>query len=112
MSELNVINETPISSIELKQKLEAIKKRDKELSKKAAKTIEYLGTFANLKPKDSEEIKKKIINLNVPRLRDRHIAKIIDIMPQDIEGLKLLFTGENVTIKQEDLDKILKVIKK
>ncbi len=112
MAELKVIDETPISSIELKGKLEAIKKRDKELGNKATKTMEYLGTFVKSKPKDMEETKKKVINLNIPRLRDRHITKIIDIMPQDIESLKLLFTGENITIKQEDLNKILEVIKK
>ena len=112
MADLRVIDETPISSIELKEKLEAIKKRDKEIGNRATKTVEYLNTFVNLKPKDAEEIKKKVINLNIPRLRDRHIVKIIDIMPQDIESLKLLFTGENVTIKQEDLNKILEAIKK
>lgn len=112
MTDFKVINETPISSVELKEKLEAIKKRDKEIGNKATKTIEYLNTFVILKPKDAEEIKKKIVSLNISRLRDKHIAKVIDMMPQDIESLKLLFAGENLTIKQEDLNKILEVIQK
>ena len=112
MANLNVINETPISSLELKEKLEAINKRDKELGNKATKTLEYLNTFVSIKQKEADDVKKKIINLNIPRLKDRHIAKVIDIMPKDIDGLKLLFTGENITIKQEDLNKILEVIKK
>lgn len=112
MTNLKITEETPISSVELKEKLEAIKKRDKEVGNKAARTMEYLNIFASLKSKDAEEIKKKIINLNIPRLKDRHIAKVLDIMPKDIESLKLLFTGENITIKQEDLNKIFEVIKK
>lgn len=112
MADLRIINETPISAVELKKKLEAIKKRDKELGNKTTKTIEYLNTFTNLKPKEAEEIKKKIISLNIPRLKDRHIIKVLDIMPQDMESLKMIFTGENITIKQEDLNKILEVIKK
>lgn len=112
MADLKIINETPISTAELKKRLEAIKKRDKELRNKATKTMEYLNTFTNLKPKEAEEIKKKIINLNIPRLKDRHVIKVLDIMPQDMESLKMIFAGENITIKQEDLNKILEVIKK
>lgn len=112
MTNLKIINETPINSLELKEKLNAIKKRDKEIGNRATKTMEYLNTFVSLKSKDAEEIKKKIINLNIPRLKDRHITKVLDIMPEDIESLKLLFTGENITIKQEDLAKIFEVIKK
>ena len=112
MANLKIINETPISNIELKEKIDAIKKRDKELRNKTTKTVEYLNTFTNLKRKDAEEIKKKVINLNIPRLKERHIIKIIDIVPKDLESLKLLFTGENITIKQEDIKKILEVITK
>lgn len=112
MPELKVLNETPISAGELKEKLEGIKKRDKEIGNKAMKTMEYLATFVKIKKKEAEELKKKVLALNIPRLRDRHIVKILDIMPEDLEGLKLLFSGENITIKQEDLTKILEVIKK
>jgi len=110
MTDFKIINETPISALELKEKLEEIKKRDKQLGKKAEKTSEYLNTFVSVKPKQSEEIKKKILGLNISRLRDRHIAKVIDVMPQDIESLKALFVGENLTIKQEDLTKVLEII--
>ena len=112
MANLKILNETPLSTIELKEKIEAIKKRNKELGTKTTKTIEYLKIFASLKKKETEEIKKKILGLNIPRLKDRHIIKILDIMPKDIESLKLLFTGENITIKQEDVNKILEVITK
>jgi len=112
MSSLKVVEETPISAIDLKARLEKIKKRDKELGKKSTKTMEYLNTFVTSKPKDAEDLKKKIINLNIPRLKDRHIVKILDIMPKDLESLKVLFSGENITIKQEDLGKIFEVIKK
>ena len=112
MSNLKVLEETPLSTVEIKERLEKRKKRDKELSKKATKTMEYLNTFTSLKLKEAEDIKKKIINLNIPRLRERHITKIIDVMPKDMDSLKVLFSGENITIKEEDLKKILDVIKK
>ncbi len=112
MTDFKINNETPISSVELKEKLEAIKKRDKEIGTKATKTMEYLNTFVSIKPKDAEEIKKKIVSLNISRLRERHIAKILDVFPKDVESLKALFVGENLTLKQEDLNKIFEAIQK
>ena len=112
MTDFRIINETPVSAVELKEKLEAIKKRDKEVGTKATKTIEYLNTFVHIKPKEAGDIKKRILSLNISRLKDRHIAKIIDINPKDIESLKALFTGENLTLKQEDLNKIFEALQK
>ena len=48
MSDLKVINEVPLTMAELKDKLEDIKKRDKELSERAIKTQEYLNKTKQL----------------------------------------------------------------
>jgi len=111
MSDLQVINEKPLTMAELKEKLEEIKKRDKELSDRATKTHEYLNKFAHLKEKEALKLKEEILKLDIPRLKEKHIIKIIDIMPKDIESLKLIFASENITIKQESLQKILDVMK-
>lgn len=111
MSDLQVINEKPLTMAELKEKLEEIKKRDKELSDRATKTHEYLNKFAHLKEKEALKLKEEILKLDIPRLKEKHIIKIIDIMPKDIESIKLIFASENITIKQESLQKILDVIK-
>ena len=111
MSDLQVINEKPLTMAELKEKLEEIKKRDKELSDRATKTHEYLNKFAHLKEKEALKLKEEILKLDIPRLKEKHIIKIIDIIPKDIESLKLIFASENITIKQESLQKILDVMK-
>jgi len=38
--------------------------------------------------------------------------KIIDLCPKDLDSLKVILTGENITLKQEDMEKIIEVIKK
>ncbi len=111
MPEIDVINEKPITMLEMKQKLEEIEKRDKELNFRAKKVKEYLDIFVGKDYKEHNELKKKLIELKISRLKDRHIAKILDIMPKDLDSLKILFSGENITIKQEDLENILKVVK-
>ena len=111
MTNVEIINESPLTMAELKERLESIKKRDKELKTRALKTQEYLNSFIDIKFKDALKIKEDIAKLQIPRLKDRHIVKIIDLMPKDLEILKLIFVGENITLKQDDLDKILSVLK-
>lgn len=110
MPDLKVLNERALTLSELKDKLETIEKRDKELSFRANKTKEYLNSFSTKKFKEMEALKKKIEELNVPRLKDRHIAKIIDIAPKDYDSIKLLLSGEAITVKEEDLKKILSLL--
>ena len=111
MTSLEIMNETPLTMAELKEKLEDVKKRDKELSEKALKTYDYLNKFTEIKEKKALKLKEEITKLNIPRLKDKHIIKVIDIMPKDIESLKLIFSTENITIKQEDLQKMLEILK-
>ncbi len=111
MTNVEIINEMPLTMAELKEKLDEVKKRDKELKNKALKTYEYLNKFVNIKNKEVIKLKEEIAKLQIPRLKERHINKIIDIMPHDMEILKLIFVGDNITLKQEDLDKILKITK-
>lgn len=110
MAEIKIISENPLTLVEVKEKISKINERDKELGFRLNKSKEYVDTFTKLKPKEVEELKKKLTELNIPRLRDRHIVKIIDIYPTDMDSLKTVFAGEPVTIKQEELKKILDTI--
>lgn len=96
---------------EIKSHLEDIQKRDKELGMRAKKVKEHLDHFVKINEKKAAELKKKLEELNIARLRDRHIVKIIDILPEDLTSIRAIFTGENVTLKQEDLQKILDIVK-
>ncbi|HLC55402.1 MAG TPA: hypothetical protein VJJ75_02610 [Candidatus Nanoarchaeia archaeon] len=110
MAEIEIISEHPLTLQEVRERLETMKKRDKELHFRANKVIEYLDAFAGKKQKDITAKKKALIELSIGRLRDRHIAKILDIMPEDLDSLKAILAGENVTLKQDDLKKILETV--
>jgi len=112
MVSVNLIEEKPLTLGEIKKELEKVKKRDKELNFRANKVKEYLDIFTKLKIKDVDKLKKELQDINIPRLKDRHIIKTIDITPDTLDDLKILFTGESITLKQEDLVKILEVIQK
>lgn len=108
MSDIQIISQTPLSLGELKTKLDKLK--TKEESARVTRVKEYIHDFTKLSKDDVAELKKKLEALGIQRLKERIIVKIIDIHPATIDELKILFAGENVTLKQDDLAKILEVI--
>ena len=111
MAEIETLEETSLSLLGVKEALENINKRDKTLSSKGTKVLEYIGKITNLKQKDAAELRKKILACGVERLKEKQIVKIIDLMPKDVDSLKIIFSGDNLTLKQEDLKKILECLK-
>ena len=109
MSEFTVIEESPITLVELKDNLTKLEKEGK-LSFRGDKTKAYLDSFIEYKQKEIKEIGQKIEALEIPRLKSRHVTKVLDVMPTDLDSLRLLFSNETITIKEEDLKKILDVI--
>ena len=110
MGDMQVISETPINMHQLKKELEKIRKRDNELNFRAARTEEYLIQVSV--NKHADELFEKIMKLNIPRLKEQHVDKIIDILPKDIDSLRAIFSNESLSLKEEDFAKILDVVKK
>ena len=108
MADMQIISETPINTYKLKKELEMIKKRDNELNFRANKTEEYLNQIATLK--NSDELFDKIIKLNLPRLKEQQIHKIIDVAPTTVNDLKIVLQGFTITINNEPMKKIVDVI--
>ncbi len=111
MGREEIIEERAVSLIELKDSLEKINKRDKELSFRANRVNEYLAHFTNLKLKQVNELKEKLEKLEIPRLKEKIIIKIIDILPESNDDLRVILSGEAVTINPENMEKIIKTVK-
>ncbi len=110
MPTIKTLEEKPLAMADLKEELKEIKKRDEELSFRAAKVAEQLDTVKVVKPKEAEELFSAIEKLNVPRLKEMHIYKIIDLMPSDMTQLKNIIQGFSLTITAENLNKILETV--
>ena len=103
-----ILSETPINAYQLKEELTKIKKRDKELNFRAQKTEEHLALTAA--HKNAQELFDKINKLDIPRLREQQIHKIIDIMPTTVKDLKIVLQGYTVNISAENMKKIVDTI--
>lgn len=111
MGEIEITEEKPLALADVKEMVKEIEKKNKELKARAIKVKEYLDKFVTLSTKEANEIRKKLEGVGIARLRPRHINKIIDVMPKDTGSLRAIFSGENITLKQEDLKKILECLK-
>ena len=108
MADVQIISETSMSIYQLKKELERIKKRDNELNFRANKTEEYLSQVATLK--NADELFEKIMKLNIPRLKEQHVHKIIDIAPTTVNELKAILQAYPITINNESMKKIVDTI--
>ncbi len=106
MTKPKILNEEPMSIPEVKDALEAVKKRDNELTFRGNKTEEYVGQFDVLGSKNAAELAEKLAKLNVPRLKDIHIKKIGDLMPNTANEVKIVLQGYTVTVKADHIKKI------
>ena len=110
MSKPALLEEKEMSLSEVKEQIDTIKKRDGELNFRGQKLEEYLSSFHMLKAADAKKLRDSIVKLDVPRLKDAHIAKIIDILPTNVEMLKTVFQGQPVTISSDNMKKIVSTV--
>ncbi len=96
---------------ELKAGLEIVKKRDKEPSFRVTRTEEYLSSFETLKPDEAAKLFDKLTKLNIPRLRDIHICKLVDLLPVDANDAKLILQAYTITVSNDNVKKIVDTVK-
>jgi DNA-directed RNA polymerase subunit F len=111
VSSPEIVGKEPMSLSELKIELANIQKRDGEPSFRAGKTIEYINHFKPLTKTASKEFSKKLNDLEIPRLKEEHIVKIIDLLPQTADEVKVILQGYALTVTKENMTKIVDVVK-
>lgn len=110
MPDEQIVSEVPITMAEMKEEIDKVKSRDKDLNTRSTKTMEYISHFKVPKLKESKEMYAKIEKLGIPRLKDQHINKIIDLMPKTVDELKVILQGYTLTVNNENLKKIVDIV--
>ena len=96
----------PISMIEADSILEK-KKESKE--EKIKEVRRYIKKFVRIKKEDAVKIREELSKLDIIKLNDTHITKILDLVPMDAEDLRKIFANEAISLNQEEINKILNV---
>lgn len=103
------IKEIPLSLAEVKEEVDKIKKRDKELGFRTQKTDEYLQQFAK---EGTIKLIDSLKKLKIARLKDEYIVKIVDLLPRTVDDLKTILQGYTVTVTKDNMKKIVEEVNK
>ncbi len=106
---MEIKEESFVSWHDAKKVLEK-KAKEKELGYEQKNALEHLRKFAKLTQRERDEMGSELDKIE--RLKDRHKAAIIDILPKDDDELRMLFSNEIMTISDEDKKNILSIVKK
>ena len=107
-----IVEETPVGLAEIKTYLEKIKKRDKEMGTRSSRMEDYLNQFNTLSMGEYGKLVDELKKLDVPRLRNSHIIKIADLIPDTVDNLKNILQGYALTVTNDNLKRIVDVTSK
>ncbi len=74
--------------------------------------FEYASKFAKLDAEQARALIEELKNANIPRFKDKHIVKLVDIMPKTADEIKAIFAKEELALSKEDIQKILDILAK
>ena len=106
---MEIVNEEPVSIVEVKKILEA-KSKEKKLGYEQNNVLEHLKKFCRLSKKNADQMVDALAKIE--KLRAKHIMAIVNNLPRDLDDLRLLFSNERVSISQDDKARILDIVKK
>lgn len=69
----------------------------------------FMKNFLLLKPEKAKELREKLLALELIKLNEKHISKIIDILPEDKEELSKIVN--DVSLDEDETNKVLDTIK-
>ena len=103
----NVIESEPIPSSKVKEIIEEFAD-DNELNYEQNLTLNHLARFKRYSPEDAEEIFQKL--QDEFGLRDKVAVHIVDLVPQDLADMRLIFAKEPTKTTKEDMEKIIEML--
>ena len=70
----------------------------------------FIKKFLKIKTEKANKLKEELKNLELLKLKEEDIVKIIDLMPEDVLDLNKIFV--DVALNEDETNKILETVKK
>ena len=86
------------------------KEKEKELGYEQKNALEHLRKFAKLSQKNLKDMTDAL--KKIEKLKDKHLVSIVNILPESLDELRLVFANEVITLSDDDKKKILSIVKK
>lgn len=81
-----------------------------EETEKTKQLKSFIKKFSKVKFEKANKLKEELQNLELLKLKEEHIIKIIDMMPEDAADLNKIFV--DIALNEDETNKILEIIKK
>ena len=111
MTNPQFIEEKPLSLVEVKEAIGHIQQRDTEMNFLSNKSKEYLDAFVTLSASKQKELQKKLVALDLTRLKAEHIANIINFLPATTNDLKIVLQAYPLSLPKKDQEAIIGAVK-
>jgi len=99
-------NKKPVTLAEVQELLK------NQQNERAKATVELIKKFIKINEKEALKLKEELAGLGIVKLKEEDIVKIVDFMPEDAEDVRKIFVGHDIELEQNEINKILEVIKK
>ena len=111
MTNPQFIEEKSLALADVKILIDDISKRDEEMNYHSNKVKEYLDNFVTISAEKKEELQKKLEGLNLTRLKEEHINKIVDFLPKTVNDLKVVLQAYPLSMPKKDQESIVATVK-
>ncbi|UZE93682.1 MAG: DNA-directed RNA polymerase subunit F [Candidatus Pacearchaeota archaeon] len=95
-------------TITLAEARELLKKAEND---KAKAISDFIKKFTKLSASEALKLRKALEGLNILRLKEEDIVKIVDFEPEDVEDIRKIFAGSEFSLDQDEITKVLEVLK-
>ena len=107
---MEILSEELVPNTKAKELLDIKEKDSHELKYEQKNSLEVLRKFVKLTPQNTDELVDAL--KKIEKLRDRHIISIVNFLPEDKEDLRAVLHKEYSSLTDEEIDQILKTVKK
>ena len=102
-----VMETDPIPLVNVKPLLEELEKNH-ELSYEQNLALDHVTKFSKISVEDATKMVSELEEI----IKRTQAIKIADVMPEDMDDMRLIFAKERGSHKKEELEKILKIVNK
>ena len=106
---MKILDTKPTTMAEAKEVM-LNREKGKELSYEQKLAVEHLKKFTKLKPEDAVKALNELSN--VLRMAPETAVQIINVIPQNPDELRMIFAREKFSLKEDEISKILEILKK
>jgi DNA-directed RNA polymerase subunit F len=106
---MKTIDIKPVSMTEAKEIL-AGREKKRELGYEQKLAFEHLNKFTKLTPEEAKNLSEELSA--VLRMSQETLVQILNFLPKNPDELRMIFSREKFSLKEDEINKILEITKK